>query len=330
MELAAIIVSAEFSNGDATPTSCRNNVLSTQVANWQILGASVLQRTLDRLRECVPLVSVAGKSKEGLQGSSLPSIEESALNYVRSGVDRLLLIELHNYLELDVEDLVQFHLEKHQSWTEAVNGHAPLGARLIEAKYLAVNGSLPMAAVPFAPAYEFPGYFHRLSTPADYRNLTRDALEGRCDITPWGREVEAQVWVASGVKVSSTARLVGPCYVGKAATIGHGAVVADGSSVEQGGKVGCGACVSDSTLLPDTTVGPGLFVSRCIAAGSRLLHLGHDLEIELDGTGLLGNGQGSAPGRDNWLADGPAGDLGQSTSAWPTASLHRVSSWFAD
>ena len=325
---------ARTGSDDTIPTLCRNNGLSTPIAEWALLGASVLQRTIDRIKEQVPLVSVAGSPNGTFQNSSPTLTEDAAFTYIQSGVKRLLVIELRNYLELDVDDLVRCHVEKCSPRTEAVHQQEALGATLIEAKYLIANGTLqvrgPSALVPCPATYEFFCYRHRLSTPADYRSLTREALLGRCGITPYGREVQPQIWVAHGVRVSPMARLLAPCYVGKAARIGHGVLVADGSSVEQGSNVSCGAFVGDSTLLPETHVGPGLAVSQSIVAGGRLLHLGRDLEIELDGTGLLGYVHGSAPSLNNWLADEPVRDFGQSTPAWPSASLNRVCSWFAE
>jgi len=326
VELAAIIVRGTIGEGDIVPTQCRNNGLSLPITEWELLGASVLQRMTECIKQHVPLVSVA-------HCASAP-VEEIAFKYAQNGVKHLLMVQLRNYVELDVLDLQRFHTARPTPLTEVVSRQEMLGMRLIEAESLIKRGTLsacrPSASGFGSSSYQFSGYRHALDTPADFRRLTRIALANGCGIKPYGTEVQPGVWVAHGAKVVSSARLVAPCYVGSNARIGHGVLVANGSSIEQECKAGCGSFIDDSTLLPNTYVGAGLDVSQSIVAGGRLLHLGRELEIILSGTGLAGYTHKTAPAWNTPVGTRGVRDSGQSTPVLPLASLNRIYSWFAE
>jgi hypothetical protein len=270
------------------------------VALWDLLGKSVLQRIVDRIREAgTQLVSVVA-SQDGM-GTDEEAWEKAFLEYARNGVERVLLVSLGAYSEFHLPELLGAHRANHSQLTHLSDEQGPLGISLIESK--CAQGDPPSLRGRLAAfsscsfTYDFRGYSNRLTGPEDYRRLVQDALAGRCQIKPAGQEVRPGIWCGNGARVSTSARILAPAYIGLRTRVRAGALIASGTSVEQRSEVDCGTVIRNSSILPHTYLGPGLHVSQSVVSGSRLVHLGRKIDVELAHTGLLGRKGASAHSR---------------------------------
>jgi NDP-sugar pyrophosphorylase family protein len=302
------------------------------VALWDVLGKSVLQRTVDRLRALgTQLVTVASGQGAATANGTTEPWERAFLDYVRNGAERVLVISAGIYSEVDFSDLLKFHRGSGSQVANVVDDQGPLGIFVIEAK--CADGDLQSfrnrlaAFASCSSSYEFNGYSNRLNGIQDYRSLVRDALAGRSQIKPVGRETAPGVWCGAGARVSTAAQIFGPAYIGCRTRIRAGALVTSGTSIEQRSEVDCGTVVENSSILPRTYLGPGLHVSQSVVSGSRLVHLGRNIDVELADTGLLGRTGPSTPVRvlqtlGSFLgAFGSQSKIGASTSSRTPASV---------
>lgn len=297
MELGVIILPGNTPSKTNTQVPSngvgRDNALDHYpVAYWSLLGESILQRTVRRLRAAgVRLVTVVHyddqKTKDGDH-----DWEQTFFEYVRTGVERVLLISLDAYAEFNLEDILSFHRQTHCPVTHVADADGPLGISVIEGKCVAEDVAQfrrrLSAFASCSATYEFTGYVSRLHGASEYRQLVQHALLGICEARPLGKEVRPGIWVGDWARVSSKARLLGPCYVGAHSKVRAGALVARQAAIEQNCEIDCGTVVDSSSILPRTYLGPGLHVSQSVVSGSRLVHLGRKLDVELGETGLLG------------------------------------------
>ena len=342
MELGAILVA-----GSALATASdlrsqdgqqrRSSRVESSIARWNLVGPSVLRRTINLLSQKASVISVIDDGHAIRPHRSSVAWENAALNYARNGVERLLVVELGSYMEVDVADLLRFHLEKSSPITEVMSRNEKVGVAVIESKFLTKGNSFAQQLPAFlacSSSYEFSGYIHPLGSPDDYRKLAHSALGGRCGIKPDGSEVSSGIWVGRGARIAKSARLVAPCYVGAGTKVRSGALIS-GSAIEEHCEIDCGTVVYHSAVLPGTYVGPGLRLMQSIVNGTKLMHLGRNVEIDLDQTGLLGctarrvvrdfvaGLNALHPPAENY-------ELGRSTSSRPLASLHCVRGWFVE
>lgn len=296
MELGTIIVTGQShaksgplrrSNGNLSPGMSAN----APSVYWDILGQSVVQRTIQRLRDSgISLISVL--NSEGHSGKShAEPWEKALLDFGRGGVERILLISLGAYSEIDFETLLRFHFESRCPVTNVSDDRGPLGISVIDPKAFAGETLLRSrlsALLSCSSSYEFTGYSNRLETTADYRRLALHGLAGMCQLKPVGRQTGPGIWIGDGARISKSARILGPAYVGVNSRVRAGAFVAGGSAIERNCDIDCGTVIENSSVLPKTYLGPGLHVSQSVVNGSRLTHLGRNLEVDLAATNLLG------------------------------------------
>ena len=236
-----------------------------------ILGNDVLKSWADRVRGLgVRSLWLASGGQDGkVDGSTLAQ-------FVRQGVERLLLIKLKSYAEMDLADLVRFHSDRGNPITEAEDARGELGVCLLDrialrsttdgaASYRAADsGQMP---------YQFNGYSKRLLSATERQELVGDGLTGACAMKPLGTQIRDKVWVGEGVKIAPTARVIGPVYIGARTTIGAGATVGPFSSVEHDCVIDCGTTVEQSTVLPNSYLAPGLLIRNSQVDGRHLEHL---------------------------------------------------------
>jgi hypothetical protein len=262
-------------------------------AHWDLLGRSVLARTIDRFKATgLKLISVVAEGPKERESSKIAPWEKTLRDYVRNGVRQTLVITATRYTEVDVAEVIAFHRQTSSAVTNVANEEGPLGITLIDSK-CAMGGDHPISSrlpafAACSSTYEYTGYVNHLSTAAEYRELIHRVLTGQCIIRPLGREVKPHVWVADGARIHRSVRLVAPTYVGAHSQIHAGALLA-ATSVERDSEIDCGTVAQCCSILPHTYIGPGLHVSHSLVNGTRLLHLGRALDIELGETGLIRN-----------------------------------------
>jgi hypothetical protein len=308
VELGVIVVTGEspfdkaakLSKHTRSGNAFDSRSITDSLVHWDMLGRSVLARTVDRLKASgFKLISVVHEDAKDGDHSKIEPWEKTLRDYVRSGVRQTLVITAGRYAEVDVTEVIAFHRQTSSVVTNVSYEDGPLGITLIDSKCAAGDHSISSRLPAFmacSSTYEYKGYVNRLSTAAEYRELIYRVLSGKCLIRPLGRELKEKVWVSEEARIHRSARLVAPIYVGARSQIHAGALLA-ATSIERDSEVDCGTLAQCCSILPHTYIGPGLHVSHSVVNGTRLLHLGKALDIELGETGLIRNTGNAASSR---------------------------------
>jgi len=221
---------------------------------------------------------------------------------VHAGAEAVLALRVGPYLELNVDELIQFHCDQRNRVTQVVDGGGEAlpvfvlsASRRNDAAYL-FRHQLQAMRVP-GSKYRLSGYCNRLRDAADLRRLAVDGLLENAAIPPAGRQVKPGVWVGDGARIQRGARLLAPAFIGRRSKVRSAAVVTRCSSVEHHSEVDCGTVIENSTLLPYTYVGAGLDANHAVLGLKRLTHLRRGVEVEISDPKLLSVRSSSAPMR---------------------------------
>lgn len=97
-------------------------------------------------------------------------------------------------------------------------------------------------------------------------------LHERPQFSPIGcRQIAPGVWVSKRAQISSTAQLIGPCWIGEHVKINAHAKIGPNAFIENRVVVESAVEISDSIVGPDTFVGALTRVQHSIAWGSTLI-----------------------------------------------------------
>jgi carbonic anhydrase/acetyltransferase-like protein (isoleucine patch superfamily) len=236
-----------------------------------ILGNDVLKSWADRVRGLgVRSLWLASGGQDGkVDGATLAQ-------FVRQGVERLLLIKLKSYAEMDLADLLRFHSDRGNPITEAQDARGELGVCLLDqiALHSATDEQAAYRTTDSGQTpYQFNGYAKRILSATERQELVGDGLTGACAMKPLGTQIRDKVWVGEGVKIAPSARIIGPVYIGARTTIGAGATVGPFTSVEHDCVIDCGTTVEQSTILPNSYLAPGLLIRNSQVDGGHLENL---------------------------------------------------------
>ena len=218
--------------------------------------------------------------------------EEAFIELAQKGAEEILVLRLGPYVEMDVESLLQAHLDNRTHATQArdESGNPQdlfvvTASRRNEAAFLFRHRLGETRSR--CGSWKFRGYQNPLRTAHHLRCLAVDALLGENSIVPLGAQVRPGIWVAPGAHVHPRARIVAPAYIGETARIRCNAVVTRCSVVEHHAEVDYGTVVEDATVLPYTYVGPGLDIVRSVVGSGRVASLDHGVEVEIADPRLL-------------------------------------------
>jgi carbonic anhydrase/acetyltransferase-like protein (isoleucine patch superfamily) len=250
-----------------------------------ILGNDVLRSWMERVRRL---------GVHSLWLTSSPrdeSVDCSALaGFARQGVERLLVIKLKSYAEMDLADLLRFHCESRNPVTEAEDARGQLGVCLLDHLALHLTGEkYPLSCAPTNSGqspYQFRGYAKRILSARERQELVGDALTGACAMRPLGTEIREQVWVGEGANLAASVRVIGPTYIGARTIVRAGATIGPFASVEHDSVVDCGTTVERSTVLPNTYLAPGLLIRHQLVDGGYLEDLSQGAIADLQPAGL--------------------------------------------
>jgi len=260
------------------------NARSPYSSRMPIVGNDVLQSWMDRIRKLgVESLWLTSGPRDG-------TVTRSELAaFARQGVERLLVIKLNSYAEMDLSDLVRFHCENRNPVTEAHDARGKLGVCLLDHLALQRNQKNELSFTSSdcgRRPYQFSGYAKRILAVRERQELVGDALTGACALRPFGKEIGEQVWIGEGVNLASSARIIGPTYIGANAVIRAGATIGPFASVERDCVVDCGTTVERSTVLPHTYLAPGVLIRDSVVDGGHLEHLGWGAVADLQPAGL--------------------------------------------
>jgi hypothetical protein len=254
-------------------------------STWMpVLGNDILQSWIERVRKLgvQHLWLTSDARNASVAGSAVEQL-------VRQGVERLLVIKLKSYAEMDLSDLLRFHCERRNPVTEAQDSHGQLGVCLLDRPTppsTAEKRSSSAATASGRIPYCFSGYAKRILTARERQELVGDALTGGCAMRPAGTQIRDQVWVGEGANLADSVRLVGPTYIGARTIVRAGATIGSFASVESDCVVDCGTTVERSTVLPHTYLAPGLLIRHGLVDGGQMEDMAWGTVANLQQAGL--------------------------------------------
>jgi acetyltransferase-like isoleucine patch superfamily enzyme len=254
------------------------NTEQMESSAWPVLGRTVLDQWVER----VETLGVGTLSVVDREASPAGRVQ-TMMDWAKGGVERILLILLGSYAEVDFADLIRFHQQGQNQVTRVFDSLGPLGVSLLDRQTILKNGLAgnQCAATKHSSRYDFLGYSVRLSSPGAYRTLVEDALEGRCGIQPNGLEAGDNVWIHPTAHIDPSVRLERSCYIGPYSRLNPGVVIGAGSSVEHNCDIDIGTTLERASLLPDTYLAPGLYVRNSVVDGTQLAHLDRGVLVDL-------------------------------------------------
>lgn len=250
-----------------------------------ILGNDVLQSWMERIRKLgVQSLWLTSGARDG-------AVSRSALaGFPQQGVERLLVIKLKSYAEMDLSDLLRFHHERRNPVTEAQDARGELGVCLLDQLALLGSGDkCESSTVPTGSGqipYQFSGYAKRILSARERQELVGDALTGACAMQPFGTQIAENVWIGAGVNLAASVRVIGPAYIGARTIVRAGATIGPFASVEHDCVVDCGTTVERSTVLPHTYLAPGILIRHGLVDGGYFEDLDCGIVADLQPAGL--------------------------------------------
>ena len=273
-----------------------------------VLGKSIFDRTVSTLQKFAsvrPSMVTEGTStghflpaQTRRRTSFISAWEESVAEYVRNGVDHLLLLRVSAYHELDYRQLLQFHLETNSALTQAYAPDGSLEIALVRTAQLR-NADSCLAGVssliPGQHRFLFSGYVNRLRGAHDLYRLVSDGLHGACALAPAGVEVGERVWAGAGAEIDASATVAAPAFIGAGSRVAACSTIAETTSVERNCEIDCGTTVRQSWVLPNTYVGMALTVRRSVVSNRKLFHMDRKVAITCGDPRLVGPRRKSGP-----------------------------------
>ena len=317
-ELGAILVvgpqnstprhaSCDRPGSDLSPDADQAVLVEGSLACVEILGRSVLERTVERVcRMGVQIISVVmDKASSNLDSAFRRPLNNVTLHvadepwaaaaqmlseYAVRGVETAFVAGLGGYVEFDAEEMLQFHRQQRQASTRAFHGRGALDLWVIDCNRTDnTAGNFDFWAVPptRSAAYPLCGYVNPLAHARDLRRLVVDALQRRCQLPPIGREIKPRVWVDDGAHLHRRARVVAPAYIGRASSVREDTLITRFSNVESFCEVDYGTVIEDTSVLSNSYVGIWLDVSHAVVCGSKLLNLSRNVTLNVADASML-------------------------------------------
>jgi NDP-sugar pyrophosphorylase family protein len=273
----------------------------------EVLGRSVVERTVELLSRCgVNTISVlADLDDSGLSAAFRQRPAENVTlrtadnpcgtvgdvlrEYAEKGIQTAVVARLGAYVELDAEELLHFHRQQNGAITRACDSQGPLDLWMVECRReeTAIGFDARAILEKQAATFLLPGYVNRLSLPQDLRRLAVDAFQGRCKLSPAGKEIRPRIWVEDGARVHRRARIVAPAYIGRSSRIREDTVITRCSNVESFCEVDYGTVIENTSVLSNSYVGIWLDVSHAVVCGNRLLNLERDVTLDVNDASML-------------------------------------------
>ncbi|MGZ4815778.1 MAG: hypothetical protein ACXVZV_10235 [Terriglobales bacterium] len=314
MDVRAIVVVGAPLNASADTFSELINDKPYALAD--VLGRPVVFRAIDRLKQHdirdVTVVTDAatdhwptGTAVNGNWVSASheqlwKSAEQVFSDYAQDGAERIIVLRLGAYTEIDYTDLLQFHRDRRAHVTSAVDAdgleldlYVISAAHRNDAAYMFRHDLRKFRSR--AQVYPFAGYVNRLSSPNHLRQLAIEGLMQRIQLAPEGEQVKPGVWLGRGAQVHKRARILSPAFIGAGARVRAAAVVTRCTALEHHTVVDCGTVVENVTTLPFTYLGAGLDVTHAVVGHSKLFNLKRGIEVEFDDRRLIGEASSHAP-----------------------------------
>lgn len=309
MQIAAIVTLAARTSGDgaaADPLVGQNRrrkrfLTNVPDAKLEVLGKSLLDRNSTRLQEAgVESISVIPEGSALTQllptrstaSNEFVSVWEKAIGeYVRQGVDTLLLLRTSAYTDLDYEELLRFHSERGAGLTQVYGEDASVDVAVVNANLLRESSTSYRTTlnnlIPDQEHFYYQGYVNHLRKSKDFSRLIEDGLSGKCGLRPVGTEVGDGIWFGAGVDVDDSCVISGPAFIGAGTHIAACASITGGTAIERNCEIDCGTTVDRSWILQETYVGLGLTVRGSIVSNQKMFNLDRKTELAINDSRLI-------------------------------------------
>jgi len=278
-------------------------------ANTDILGASLLDRTLAKLRDLdtLPPTVLSGRnvsdhvlpSRSTRSGSFIDAWEKAISDYVDAGVETILLVRAGTYADVDYRELINFHHQTGSPLSHVYCGETSLDIAVVNAALLRNTDDLVRRAlshlIPQQKRFHYDGYINRLRNHEDLHQLMQDGLRGQCQLRPVGVEVQSDLWCGEGAQIDSTVSIQGPAFVGAGSKVAAGCRIAGISSIERDCEVDCGTMIDNSMVLRGTYVGMALDVKNSIVGNEKIFNLDRNVEVNVSDARLIGRNSRPIP-----------------------------------
>jgi len=211
--------------------------------------------------------------------------EDEFAELAQSGAELVLVIRMGPYVEIHLDNLLQFHIDQRSRVTQVCDSEGPMDVFVIsasrrnDAAHLFRTG-LTRSRVP-VKEFHLPGYANRLQHAKDFRQLTIDSFNLKTAIQPSGKQIRPGVWKENGAKIERGARIVAPAYVGAHSRIRASSLLTRGSVIEHHCVIDCGTAIDNSTVLPFSQMGPALDLCNSILAFRQITNLSRDVTVEI-------------------------------------------------
>lgn len=309
MQIAAILTLAGRTGGETGSTdpskgeNRRRKRFLTHVpdAKLEVLGRSLLDRNIGRLREAgVESTSVIPEgaaltqlvpNRSTTSSDFISAWEKEISEYVREGVDTLLLLRTSTYTDLDYDELLRFHIDRRAGLTQVYAADTSVDVAVVNANLLRESDNAYRTTLSNLIAdqehFYYQGYINRLRKPTDFRRLTEDGLTGKCNLRPVGTEVGEGIWFGAEVEVDDSCVIGGPAFIGASTHIAACTSISGGSAVERNCEIDCGTTVDRSWILQETYVGLGLTVRGSIVSNQKMFNLDRKTELAINDPRLI-------------------------------------------
>jgi NDP-sugar pyrophosphorylase family protein len=311
MDVRAILITGVAAEPTDSPVSVTISESFAGIPNalLPVLGRPVLHHVADRLKSSgidpisvlnvsdpsLPLVEDACRSDFRWKNVPAEQIwraaEEEFDELVQAGAEMVIVLRLGAYAEVELDPLLQYHLDQRNHITQVVSSEGPLdffvlcGSRRNDARFLLRNKLVKMRVQ--TQPYRTDTYVNRLQNVTDLRRLALDSLLRKTSIEPQGRQVRPGIWIGDGAKIDRNVRLVAPCYIGSWARVRAGSLITRGSSLEHHSIVEHGTVVEASTLLPLSCVGAGLDLIHSVVGFKQMASIKYSAQMEIEDASLL-------------------------------------------
>jgi hypothetical protein len=318
MQVGAVLVLGGCIGNDVSQSSARKyfpqplpSFFGAPAAMLDLLGEPILYRIIESLHKSRvgPLFLIADDIFAGhaavkdisrwrvhvrnVPGEELRTATQAALTTCReSGARTAIVMQASAYMELDVAEMLAFHVASGQPVTPVQDRGGPLGLMMVgneSTGQLQLPERRASQSQPMPLEYTHRQYANRLSTPLDLRRLAQDALLQRCSIRPNGKEVKPGVWVAPSARLHARARVVSPSYIGAHTRLRSGVVITRGTNIEHHCEVDRSSVVENATILPHTYLGSSLDIAHSIVNRNRMVDVRRATEVEISDRSLIGS-----------------------------------------
>ena len=219
------------------------------------------------------------------------SAEEEFAELAQGGAELVLVLRMGPYVEINLDHLLQFHIDQRSRVTQVWDSAGPMdlfvisSSRRNDAAHLFRTG-LTRSRVTVRE-FHLSGYVNRLERPGDFRQLALDSFNLKTAIEPGGKQIRPGIWIEDGAKIDRGARIVAPAYIGAHSRVRASSLLTRGSAIEHHCLVDCGTAIDNSTVLPFSEVGPGLDLCNSVLGFRQVTSLKRDVTVEIEDPKLV-------------------------------------------